>query len=69
MGNNTKKKAPAAGADSAAKGEHAQVRVLEHRMVIGNFRHPLNAVVDGVPMADAEHKEKTGKLEILNVRG
>lgn len=68
MSNKKPETAPAAGADSAVTGKHAQVRVLENRLIIGNFRHARNAIVDGVPFADAEFKEGKGKLEILNVK-
>ncbi|MEM1083222.1 MAG: hypothetical protein AAGI48_03800 [Verrucomicrobiota bacterium] len=70
MSNDTKKeKAPAAGADSAAKGRTAQVHVLKHKLVIGNLKYPLDAVVDDVPIDDAEYKEEKGFLKILNVKG
>lgn len=46
----------------------ARVRVLKDRTRIRECYRAKGAVVDGVPLADAEFKAKEGLLEILEVR-
>jgi len=57
----------AAPAKKPAKKQVARVRVKKPKTLLGNFYRARGVVVEGVPLADAEYKQKQGALEILEV--
>ncbi len=68
MKNDTK---PAEGkekpAESAGETLLARVRVLQPKTLIRNAYRASGSIVEGVALVDAEHKEKAGQVQILNV--
>lgn len=69
---NEKKKPGKAAAETLqeagkAAGRTARVLVLKLRTVLRDHYCAEGAVVEGVPLADAEFKEKAGEVKILEV--